>query len=97
MFFTVRTRLIWLILLSMALGAALAVVAPALVAQPQGPRRVAGALSRQAGPARMPDALGDPLGRLVGEREPRRASPAAAAGEEVRAANERHARPRSRA
>lgn len=27
-FFTVRTRLIWLILLSMALGAALAVVAP---------------------------------------------------------------------
>ena len=27
-FFTVRTRLIWLILLSMALGAALAVIAP---------------------------------------------------------------------
>ena len=38
-FFTVNTRLVWLILLSMALGAALAIIGPPLVAEPQALRR----------------------------------------------------------
>ena len=83
-FFTVRTRLIWLILLSMALGALLATFVPplAVAAKAAGDRRRPTEVEHGSATARPqdPNALGDPLGRLVGEREARRARPPARPG-----------------
>ncbi len=88
-FFTVNTRLIWLILPEHGARRRARPVRAALVARAAARSRGASGSVEQAG--EDPNAVRDPLGRLVREREPRGAR-TSRTREEVRPTNERDAR-----